>query len=140
MKACVKGKVVFFLSLGFNVYVSGLEIKFYFYLYVYIDAYDKVLFYNSTKVLKIFQMGYMNIVLHEKNLFILLNPKSKIIIFKRMVRSETLKNWFSDTKQIYISVYNFQLILYTFYSWQPTCCPSRIRKMFYWRKKLQTCF
>lgn len=116
VKACVKGKVVFFLSLGFNVYVSGLEIKFYFYLYVYIDAYDKVLFYNSTKVLKIFQMGYMNIVLHEKNLFILLNPKSKIIIFKRMVRSETLKNWFSDTKQIYISVYNFQLILYTFYS------------------------
>lgn len=107
MKACVKGKVVFFLSLGFNVYVSGLEIKFYFYLYVYIDANDKVLFYNSTKVLKIFQMGYMNIVLHEKNLFILLNPKSKIIIFKRMVRSETLKNWFSDTKQIYISVYNF---------------------------------
>lgn len=54
VKVCVKGKVVFFLSLGFNVYVSGFEIKFYFYLYVYIDVYDKVFFYNLIKVLKIF--------------------------------------------------------------------------------------
>lgn len=54
MKVCVKGKVVFFLSLGFNVYVSGFEIKLYFYLYVYIDVNDKVFFYNLIKVLKIF--------------------------------------------------------------------------------------